>query len=81
VNLLQEEKIWLHLKLVQRKQLNLEKLVYESENDLYQGRDEETVNMNSFKRCDIKSAIARHELEFKHRINYSDWHVLFKDIG
>ncbi len=66
---------------LKNKRINLERLGYEPDNDLYHGDDDESGNMNSFKRSDLKSALARHELEFKHRINYNDWHVLSKDIS
>jgi hypothetical protein len=65
---------------LKNKRINLEKL-FEQNNDRNQGGDEETVNMNSVKGSDMKSAIARHEFEFKHRINYSNWHVVFKDTS
>jgi hypothetical protein len=66
---------------LKNKRINLERLGYEPDNDLYHGEDDESGNNNSFKRSDVKSALARHELEFKHRINYTDWHVLSKDIS
>ncbi|CAF1487155.1 unnamed protein product [Rotaria sordida] len=40
---------------------------------------ERTVYTNSYKRSDTKSALAKHEMKFKHKINYNDWSILYKD--
>ena len=37
------------------------------------------VYTNSYKQSDIKSAIIKHEMEFKHKIDYNNWNILYKD--
>ncbi|CAF0856655.1 unnamed protein product [Rotaria sp. Silwood1] len=44
-----------------------------------QCRKGKIVHTNSFKRSDLKSALARHAVDFNHQINYIDWNILFKD--
>jgi 1-acyl-sn-glycerol-3-phosphate acyltransferase len=49
--------------------------------DDYDSQDdgEGTVNTNSYKRSDLKSALAKHEEKFKHQIDYTDWNIIYKD--